>query len=65
MIIYLMAATGIVTVSVSRGHYTVDIIIAYYVTTRVFWMYHTMVCNTELKVGGFLRDLFCMAVKSH
>jgi shingomyelin synthase len=51
VLVYLMAVTGIVMVSISRGHYTVDIILAYYITTRVFWMYHSMVANAELKVG--------------
>ncbi|GAU97011.1 hypothetical protein RvY_08375 [Ramazzottius varieornatus] len=52
ILVFLMAATGIVMVSVSRGHYTVDIIVAYYITTRVFWMYHAMVCNAEMKNFG-------------
>ncbi|OQV13681.1 putative Phosphatidylcholine:ceramide cholinephosphotransferase 1 [Hypsibius exemplaris] len=49
---YLFAVTGIVMVSVSRGHYTVDIIVAYYITTRIFWMYHSMVANASLKEFG-------------
>uniref|UniRef100_A0A1B6E5A4 Sphingomyelin synthase-like domain-containing protein n=1 Tax=Clastoptera arizonana TaxID=38151 RepID=A0A1B6E5A4_9HEMI len=40
---------GVVMVLVARGHYTVDVVIAYYVTTRVFWMYHTMANNAILK----------------
>ncbi|XP_055343418.1 phosphatidylcholine:ceramide cholinephosphotransferase 2-like [Paramacrobiotus metropolitanus] len=50
--VYLMAMTGIVMVSISRGHYTVDIILAYYITTRTFWMYHTIICHVELKKSG-------------
>ena len=46
---------GVVFVMVAHGHYTVDVLIAYYVTTRVFWMYHTMACNTILKVGEMLK----------
>jgi hypothetical protein len=34
----------------SHGHYTVDVIIAYYVTTTLFWMYHTLANNANLKV---------------
>jgi shingomyelin synthase len=34
----------------SHGHYTVDVIIAYYVTTTVFWIYHTLANNANLKV---------------
>jgi hypothetical protein len=35
---------------ISRGHYTVDIVIAYYVATRLFWIYHTLANNPQLKV---------------
>lgn len=41
---------GVVFVMLAHGHYTVDVLIAYYVTTRIFWMYHTMANNTLLKV---------------
>lgn len=48
---WLVTCLGVVFVMVAHGHYTVDVLIAYYVTTRVFWMYHTMASNTILKVG--------------
>ncbi|KAI6224100.1 PAP2-C domain-containing protein [Aphelenchoides besseyi] len=44
---------GVVCLIVSRGHYTVDVIIAYWITTRVFWQYHTM---TNFAI---LRDPHC------
>lgn len=46
---WLTSMLGVVMVLISRGHYTVDALIAYYVTTRVFWMYHTMCNNMWLK----------------
>lgn len=46
---WLVSLTGIVMVLIARGHYTVDVLIAYYVTTRLFWIYHTMANNTSLK----------------
>lgn len=49
-IIWLSSLTGIVLVSISRGHYTIDIVIAYYVTTRIFWIYHTLAGTPSLKV---------------
>ncbi|XP_037072867.1 phosphatidylcholine:ceramide cholinephosphotransferase 1-like isoform X2 [Pollicipes pollicipes] len=48
----LAALTGVVMVLIARGHYTVDVLIAYYVTTRVFWLYHTMSNNAALKESG-------------
>ncbi|XP_052893098.1 phosphatidylcholine:ceramide cholinephosphotransferase 2-like isoform X1 [Anopheles moucheti] len=47
--IYWMAsATGVVMVLVAHGHYTVDVLIAYYATTRLFWTYHTLANNSLL-----------------
>ncbi|XP_023231832.1 phosphatidylcholine:ceramide cholinephosphotransferase 2-like [Centruroides sculpturatus] len=51
-IVWLASAVGIFMVLLSRGHYTVDVVIAYYVTTRVFWIYHTMANNPSLKTSG-------------
>lgn len=48
----LAAITGVVMVLVARGHYTVDVLIAYYVTTRVFWVYHALSNSVALKVRG-------------
>lgn len=42
---------GIIMVLLAHGHYSVDVVIAYYVTTRLFWAYHTLANNTQLKVS--------------
>lgn len=49
---WLASAVGIFMVLLSRGHYTVDVVIAYYVTTRLFWIYHTLSNNSQLKTSG-------------
>ncbi|ODM96038.1 Phosphatidylcholine:ceramide cholinephosphotransferase 2 [Orchesella cincta] len=46
---FLASLTGIIMVLISRGHYTIDVIVAYYVTTRIFWIYHTLANNPSLK----------------
>ncbi|CAN7976425.1 unnamed protein product [Ixodes persulcatus] len=46
-----LSCVGILMVLLSRGHYTVDVVIGYYVTTRLFWVYHTLANNQSLKVG--------------
>lgn len=46
-----MAAVGVAMVQISHGHYTVDVVIAYFITTRIFWTYHTLANNAILKVS--------------
>ncbi|KAB7502925.1 Phosphatidylcholine:ceramide cholinephosphotransferase 1 [Armadillidium nasatum] len=48
----LLAAVGVVMVLIARGHYTVDCLIAYYITTRLFYIYHTLAHNQSLKDSG-------------
>ncbi|XP_012271183.1 phosphatidylcholine:ceramide cholinephosphotransferase 2 isoform X2 [Orussus abietinus] len=48
----LMAFTGVVMVLLAHGHYTVDVLIAYYVTTRLWYIYHTLANNSHLKQYG-------------
>lgn len=47
---WLASLSGVVFVLVAHGHYTVDVLIAYYVTTTLFWIYHTLANNPTLKV---------------
>lgn len=44
---WLNALVGIAMILISHSHYTIDIILAYYVATRIFWSYHTLV-NAEI-----------------
>ncbi|KAG5885436.1 hypothetical protein JTB14_020772 [Gonioctena quinquepunctata] len=45
----LLSCLGIIMLELSHGHYTVDVIIAYFITTRIFWTYHTLANNPSLK----------------
>jgi shingomyelin synthase len=48
---------GVVTLLLARGHYSIDVVIAYWITTRVWWMFHTMANNANLKeVDGFTEN---------
>ncbi|RWS08552.1 spingomyelin synthetase-like protein, partial [Dinothrombium tinctorium] len=42
------SVSAIIAIIISRGHYLIDILLAYYVTTRVFWIYHTLAYNHQL-----------------
>ncbi|XP_015515553.1 phosphatidylcholine:ceramide cholinephosphotransferase 2 isoform X2 [Neodiprion pinetum] len=48
----LMSLVGIIMVLIAHGHYTVDVLIAYYVTTRLWYIYHTLANNPYLKQHG-------------
>ncbi|RWR99949.1 spingomyelin synthetase-like protein, partial [Dinothrombium tinctorium] len=39
---------AILDLIMARGHYLIDIVLGYYVTTRVFWIYHTFAYNNQL-----------------
>ncbi|XP_064457925.1 phosphatidylcholine:ceramide cholinephosphotransferase 2-like [Ornithodoros turicata] len=46
----LLSSVGIIMVLLSRGHYTVDVVLGYYVTSRVFLIYHSLANNNSLKI---------------
>lgn len=48
---------GVIMILVAHGHYTVDVLIAYYVTTNLWYIYHTMANNSNLKVRSIFRSL--------
>ncbi|XP_003367208.1 phosphatidylcholine:ceramide cholinephosphotransferase 2, partial [Trichinella spiralis] len=37
LLTWLVSASGILCILLSRGHYSIDVVIAYFVTTRLFW----------------------------
>ncbi|XP_076766404.1 phosphatidylcholine:ceramide cholinephosphotransferase 2 isoform X3 [Xylocopa sonorina] len=45
----IIVLVGVTMVLVAHGHYTVDVLIAYYVTTRLWYIYHTLANNSHLK----------------
>ncbi|XP_068917852.1 phosphatidylcholine:ceramide cholinephosphotransferase 2-like isoform X4 [Tenebrio molitor] len=46
---WVLGVIGVVMLQLSHGHYTVDVVLAYFVTTRIFWTYHTLANNVNLK----------------
>jgi len=47
----LLAVGGVTCIVFSHEHYTVDIIIAYFVSTYHFWVYHAMAHDPKCKVA--------------
>ena len=48
----LLSLLGVIFLLLGRGHYTIDVILAYYVTTRLWWNYHTVANNNTLRTAG-------------
>ncbi|GMT11866.1 hypothetical protein PFISCL1PPCAC_3163, partial [Pristionchus fissidentatus] len=48
---WLMALIGLFLLIMSRGHYTIDVIISYVMCTRLFYMYHTMADMPGLRIS--------------
>ncbi|CAH1108387.1 unnamed protein product [Psylliodes chrysocephalus] len=46
---WLLSCLGVIMLELSHGHYSIDVIIAYFITTRTFWTYHTLANNSSLK----------------
>uniref|UniRef100_A0A493SVE8 Phosphatidylcholine:ceramide cholinephosphotransferase 1 n=1 Tax=Anas platyrhynchos platyrhynchos TaxID=8840 RepID=A0A493SVE8_ANAPP len=39
---WTLSMVGMFCILLAHDHYTVDVVVAYYITTRLFWWYHTM-----------------------
>jgi len=48
----LASSTGVLLLLISRGHYTIDVLLAYYVTTRLWRLYHAVACTTYFREEG-------------
>ncbi|TMS01818.1 phosphatidylcholine:ceramide cholinephosphotransferase 2 [Larimichthys crocea] len=43
---WLLSASGVICILIAHEHYSIDVVIGYFATTRTFWWYHTM-ANTH------------------
>lgn len=48
-ICWVLSAVGIFCILLAHDHYTVDVVVAYFITTRLFWWYHSMANQHSLK----------------
>nr|QFF91277.1 sphingomyelin synthase 1 isoform 1 [Potamotrygon motoro]QFF91279.1 sphingomyelin synthase 1 isoform 3 [Potamotrygon motoro] len=46
---WVLSIVGVFCILLAHDHYTVDVVVAYYITTRLFWWYHTMATQQVLK----------------
>ncbi|XP_031175644.1 phosphatidylcholine:ceramide cholinephosphotransferase 2-like [Sander lucioperca] len=43
---WLLSASGVLCILIAHEHYSIDVVVGYFATTRTFWWYHTM-ANTH------------------
>ncbi|KAF7231598.1 phosphatidylcholine:ceramide cholinephosphotransferase 2 [Nothobranchius furzeri] len=46
---WALSASGVICILVGHEHYSIDVVIAYFVTTRIFWWYHTLANSHGLR----------------
>ncbi|XP_029465654.1 phosphatidylcholine:ceramide cholinephosphotransferase 1 [Rhinatrema bivittatum] len=56
-ICWILSIVGIFCILLAHDHYTVDVVVAYYITTRLFWWYHTMANQQVLKEASHINYL--------
>ena len=49
---FFTAVCGVLSLLLGRGHYTIDVLLAYYFSSRLWWIYHTLAHNDALKKAG-------------
>jgi len=55
------SVAGVIFLLLARGHYSIDVVIAYWITSRLWWLYHTLAHNQVLKRRGkhnFLSEIW-------
>ncbi|XP_078738457.1 phosphatidylcholine:ceramide cholinephosphotransferase 1-like isoform X1 [Lampetra fluviatilis] len=58
---FLLAASGVAAILAAHDHYSIDVLAAYYVTTRLHYTYHGMATTADLKSqesGNWFRKLW-------
>ena len=46
--LWLVAVGGVAMLMTAKGHYSIDVIIAYFVTTRLWYIHHSIIANKVL-----------------
>ncbi|XP_077461366.1 phosphatidylcholine:ceramide cholinephosphotransferase 2 [Stigmatopora argus] len=51
---WLLSAVGVVCILVAHDHYSVDVVVAYFITTRLFWWYHSLTTQCQCSPNNYL-----------
>ncbi|XP_026056077.1 phosphatidylcholine:ceramide cholinephosphotransferase 2 [Carassius auratus] len=49
LICWLLSFVGVVCILMAHEHYSVDVVVAYFITSNLFYWYHTMANNQDLR----------------
>ena len=49
MSLWVVAVFGVIMLMMAKGHYSIDVIIAYFVTTRLWYIHHSIISNRALQ----------------
>uniref|UniRef100_A0A672KKU4 Sphingomyelin synthase 2b n=1 Tax=Sinocyclocheilus grahami TaxID=75366 RepID=A0A672KKU4_SINGR len=49
VICWLLSVVGVVCILMAHEHYSVDVVVAYFITSRLFYWYHTIANNQALR----------------
>lgn len=59
---FVLSAVALFLVLMSREHYTIDVLIAYYLVTRIHWTYHTIANLPSLHKSGSKYNLLTRSI---
>ena len=49
---FFTSTSGVIFLLLGRYHYSVDCVIAYWITTRIWWIFHTLAQTERMKYGN-------------
>ena len=54
----VLSILGVLFLLSGRGHYTIDVLLAYWAVTRTWWMYHLIASDTRLRLENGKNKIF-------
>jgi len=54
---WIISAAGVVMLMMARGHYSIDIVVAYFITTRLWFVYNSIILNPSFQVKSATNHL--------
>jgi shingomyelin synthase len=55
--VWLSAVFGVVMLMMAKGHYSIDVLLAYFITTRIWFMYNSIILNPSFQTRSTANHL--------